>query len=109
MGFEDAAARVQDLYLARQHRDAAAAVPFEFIDSTSLIGPRERIRERLRRYADAGVGTLSVAPFAATLDDRLHVVRTMAELMEETGLSHEASPQTSHETPHPTSIPAEPQ
>jgi F420-dependent oxidoreductase-like protein len=86
MGFEEAAAKVQDLYLARQHRDAAAAVPMEFIDATSLIGPRERIRDRLQRYADAGVGTLSVAPFAGALDSRLHVVRTMAELMGELGL-----------------------
>ncbi len=39
MGYEDAAREVQDLYLARAHRDAAAAVPFEFIDRTSLIGP----------------------------------------------------------------------
>lgn len=85
MGFEEAATKVQDLYLARQHRDAAAAVPFEFIDATALIGPPERIRDRLQRYADAGVGTLSVAPFAGGLDDRLHVVRTMAELMGETG------------------------
>ena len=84
MGFQDAAAEVQDLYLARQHRDAAAAVPFEFIDATSLIGPKERIAERIGRYADAGVGTLSVAPFAGTLDARLHVVRTMAEVMRET-------------------------
>lgn len=85
MGFEEAATKVQDLYLARQHRDAAAAVPFEFIDATALIGPRERIRERLQRYAEAGVGTLSVAPFAGGLEERLHVVRTMAELMGETG------------------------
>ena len=85
MGFEEAAAKVQDLYLARQHRDAAAAVPFEFIDATALIGPRERIRDRLQRYAEAGVGTLSVAPFAGGLEERLHVVRTMAELMGETG------------------------
>lgn len=87
MGFEEAAARIQDLYLEGRPRDAAAAVPLELIDSTSLIGPRERIRDRLQRYADAGVGTLSVAPFAATLPERLHVVRTMAELMGETGLS----------------------
>ena len=87
MGFEEAAARVQELYLARQHRDAAAAVPFEFIDATALIGPRERIRDRLQRYADAGVGTLSVAPFAGSLEERLHVVRTMADLMGETGRS----------------------
>ncbi|NNM44916.1 LLM class F420-dependent oxidoreductase [Knoellia koreensis] len=85
MGFEKEAAQIQDLYLAKAHRDAAAAVPFEFIDSTALIGPPERIKERLQRYADAGVGTLSVAPFAGGLDDRLHVVRTMAELMGETG------------------------
>jgi F420-dependent oxidoreductase-like protein len=87
MGFEEAAAKVQELYLARQHRDAAAAVPFEFIDATALIGPRERIRDRLQRYAEAGVGTLSVAPFAGGLEERLHVVRTMAELMGETGAS----------------------
>ena len=36
MGFEEAAQRVQDLYLDRRHREAAAAVPFEFIDATSL-------------------------------------------------------------------------
>lgn len=86
MGFEEAATRIQDLYLARRHRDAAAAVPVEFLDATALIGPRERIAERLSRYADAGVTTLTVTPFAATRQERLHVVRTMAELMGETGL-----------------------
>ena len=85
MGFEEAAGRIQELYLAKQHRDAAAAVPMEFIDATALIGPRARIRDRLQRYADVGVGTLSVAPFAGGREDRLHVVRTMAELMGETG------------------------
>jgi hypothetical protein len=39
-GFEEAAAKVQELYLARQHRDAAAAVPLDFIDATSLIAHR---------------------------------------------------------------------
>lgn len=88
MGFADAARTVQDLYLARQHRDAAAAVPLDFIDQTSLIGPRERIRDRLVRYAGAGVTTLTITPGGATLEERLHVVRTMAELMDETGLAH---------------------
>ena len=36
MGYGEAAAHVQELYFAWQHRDAAAAVPFEFIDRTSL-------------------------------------------------------------------------
>ena len=45
---------MQDLYLAKRQRDAAAAVPLEFIDRTSLLGPKERIAERMREYAAAG-------------------------------------------------------
>ncbi len=86
MGYEKAAAEVQDLYLARNHRDAAAAVPFEFIDRTSLIGPRERIRDRLAAFAEAGVTTLSVATYAGTLDERVAALRTMAEVLDESGL-----------------------
>lgn len=86
MGFEKEAALIQDLYLAGKHREAAAAVPFEFIDATALVGSRARIKDRLVRYAEAGVGTLSVSPFAPDLGSRLRIVRTMAELMEETGL-----------------------
>ncbi|HET7661598.1 MAG TPA: LLM class F420-dependent oxidoreductase [Oryzihumus sp.] len=87
MGYEEAAAKVQDLYLARQHRDAAAAVPLELIDRTALIGPRDRVKERLVRYAEAGVSTLTISPFAGSLQERVHVVRTMAELIGETGLA----------------------
>lgn len=86
MGFEEDAARIQDLYLDRRYQDAAAAVPMEFIDSTSLIGPRERIADRLPRYSQAGVGTLTVAPFASTREERFHVVRTMAELVGPDGI-----------------------
>ncbi len=86
MGYEEAAAKVQDLYLSRQHRDAAEAVPFEFIDRTSLIGPRERIRDRLSAYAEAGVTTLSVAAYAGSLDDRVGALRTLAEVLDESGL-----------------------
>ena len=42
-----------------------AAVPLDFIDQTSLIGPPERIAERLHAYAEAGVTTLNVTTFAA--------------------------------------------
>jgi alkanesulfonate monooxygenase SsuD/methylene tetrahydromethanopterin reductase-like flavin-dependent oxidoreductase (luciferase family) len=81
MGFEEDAARIQDLYLDGRHRDAAAAVPFELIDATSLIGPRERIAERVGRYADAGVTTLTVSAFTPRIDQRLDMVRMMAELV----------------------------
>src|SRR4029453_1687677 len=64
MGYGEAAAEVQDLYLAKRHRDAAEAIPFEFIDRTSLLGPVDRIAERMKAYAEAGVTTLSVGIFA---------------------------------------------
>jgi alkanesulfonate monooxygenase SsuD/methylene tetrahydromethanopterin reductase-like flavin-dependent oxidoreductase (luciferase family) len=86
MGYEQAAREVQDLYLARNHREAAAAVPFDFIDRTSLIGPAARIRDRLSAYAEAGVTTLSVGTYAPTLDERIATVRTMAEALDASGL-----------------------
>jgi F420-dependent oxidoreductase-like protein len=86
MGYGDAAAQVQDLYLAKQHRDAAAAVPFEFIDRTSLIGPVERVRDRLAAYAESGVTTLSVASFAGSLEQRVGALRTLADALDASGL-----------------------
>jgi alkanesulfonate monooxygenase SsuD/methylene tetrahydromethanopterin reductase-like flavin-dependent oxidoreductase (luciferase family) len=86
MGFADAAAEVQERYLARDYDGAAAAVPFEFIDSTSLIGPPERVLERLHAFAEAGVTTLSVAAYSGDLDQRLNTLRVLAELLDRSGL-----------------------
>jgi F420-dependent oxidoreductase-like protein len=79
-GFEDAAARVQDLYLEGKRDEAAAALPGELIDTVTLVGPADRVRERLAVFRDAGVGTLMVAPMAWTRDDRLEQLRVLAEL-----------------------------
>lgn len=87
MGYGDAAAEVQDRYLAKDIAGAMAAVPFEFIDRTSLIGPRERIAERVHAYADAGVTTLTVGTYAATLGERVATLRAMAQIVEEEGLA----------------------
>lgn len=86
MGYEQAAAEVQDRFLARDYQAAEAAVPLDFIDRTALIGPKERIRERLAAYAEAGVTTLTVATYATTVEERLEVLRTMAELLADSGL-----------------------
>lgn len=86
MGFAQGAAKVQELFLDRKHREAAAAVPLDFIDQTALIGPRGRVKDRLSRYAATGVTTLTIAAEGACLDERLHVVRTMAEILDESGL-----------------------
>jgi F420-dependent oxidoreductase-like protein len=61
MGFERDAERIQDLYLAGRPREAAEAVPLEFIDETALLGSPRRVADRLRRYEEAGVTTLSIA------------------------------------------------
>jgi len=87
MGYEQAAIEIQDKYLARDYVGAAAAVPIDFIDQTALIGPRDRIRDRLSAYSDAGVGTLSVAIYSGTLDERVASLRTMAEVLDESGLA----------------------
>jgi F420-dependent oxidoreductase-like protein len=72
-GFEDAARTVQDLYLAGKKREAEAAVPDALVDEVGLFGPRERIRERLAAYREAGVTTLAVR-------GNLDAIRVMAEL-----------------------------
>ncbi len=87
MGYDAEAAEVQEKYLARDYEGAAAAVPFEFIDRTSLIGPRERIQSRLQAYADAGVTTLTIATYAGTLAERVATLRTMAEVLDASGLA----------------------
>jgi F420-dependent oxidoreductase-like protein len=79
-GFEDAARRVQDLYLEGKKDEAAAALPAELIDTVSLCGPPDVVRDRLAVFRDAGVGTLMVAPMAWTRDERLEQLRLVAEL-----------------------------
>jgi len=86
MGYGAAAREVQDLYLAKRQRDAAAAVPLEFIDRTSLLGPRERIAERMREYAAAGVTTLSVSLFVADAESGVQTLRTCAEALDLAGV-----------------------
>lgn len=86
MGYPDAARTVQDLYLAKRQRDAAAAVPYELIERTSLLGPKERIAERMREYAAAGVTTLSVSLFAGDRDNGFATLRTVAEALDHSGV-----------------------
>jgi hypothetical protein len=57
------------------------------MDRTSLLGPRDRVRERLHAYADAGVTTLTVATYAGTLEERVATLRTMVEVLDESGLA----------------------
>jgi F420-dependent oxidoreductase-like protein len=73
-GYEEEALRVQDLFLDGKPREATAAVPDGLVDDVSLVGPRERIRDRLEAWRESGVTTLLVS------SKDPHSVRTMAEL-----------------------------
>jgi F420-dependent oxidoreductase-like protein len=80
-GFEEAAEEIQDLYLSGKKEEAMAALPPELIDMTTLVGPRDRIAERLERYREAGVGTLVVSPSGFSPEQRADTLRTLAELV----------------------------
>jgi F420-dependent oxidoreductase-like protein len=59
-GFGEAAARIQELYLAGRKEEAIAAVPDEWVDMKSLVGPPARIRQRYRAWEESGADSLSV-------------------------------------------------
>jgi F420-dependent oxidoreductase-like protein len=73
-GFEAEARLVQDLFLEGKQRDAAAAVPDAFVDRVSLVGPKERIAERIDAFREAGATTL----LCSTRD--VNALRALAEL-----------------------------
>jgi len=79
-GFEAEAKQIQDLYLDGKREEAMAAIPDKLIDSVSLCGPKDAIRERLAAYREAGVGTLGITPTAFGRDERLEQMRMLAEL-----------------------------
>jgi len=86
MGYEREAAEVQELFLAKRHQRAHVAVPEEFIDATSLLGPPDRIAERLKRYAEVGVTTLSVLVFGENPQARAEQLRVLAEAAHRAGV-----------------------
>jgi alkanesulfonate monooxygenase SsuD/methylene tetrahydromethanopterin reductase-like flavin-dependent oxidoreductase (luciferase family) len=73
-GYEAESERIQELYLEGKQREAIAAVPDSLIDDVALVGPPERIRERLDAWRESGATTLLVATRDAAS------LRTMAEL-----------------------------
>ncbi|WP_091116420.1 LLM class F420-dependent oxidoreductase [Geodermatophilus dictyosporus] len=79
-GYADAAATVQDLYLAGRKEEAAAAVPDELVAATSLVGPRGWVAERLAALRDAGVTTLVTSLVQPDRAGRLRTVEQLREL-----------------------------
>lgn len=59
-GYEEAAREIQELYLSGRRGEAMARVPAALIDEVALVGPRERVRERLAMWRDSPITTLNL-------------------------------------------------
>ncbi len=73
-GYPEAAAKIQELYLSGRKAEAAEAVPDEYCDEGSLVGPVQRIKERYREWEGSGATGLTV--FGA----RAEALELMADL-----------------------------
>ena len=80
-GYEKEAEQIQDLYLAGKKKEAAALVPRELLEKTSLIGSEGYIRERIALMREVGVTTLCVTPMAATHEERVRLIERIKELV----------------------------
>lgn len=76
-GYEDAAKTIQELYLAGRKAEAIEAVPDEYCDEGSLVGPPERIRERYKAWADSGITGLTVN---TSQDEAVDLMADVAEV-----------------------------
>lgn len=88
MGYADEAADVQEKYLRRDYEGAMAALPFEFLDRTALLGPVDRIAAGLRALADAGVTTAAVAAFPGGSLNPVETLRAVDEAYHLAGLGN---------------------
>jgi F420-dependent oxidoreductase-like protein len=79
-GFEEAANRCQDAYLAGRKDEAAALVPAELLAGMSLVGPEGHVAERLAALQESGVTTLNVTPLAETHADRVRLIERVRDL-----------------------------
>lgn len=74
-GFEEAAVKVQELYLAGRQGEAMMAIPPELIDEVALVGPKARVKERLSLWLNSPITTMNMTVF------NVETLRAMVELI----------------------------
>jgi F420-dependent oxidoreductase-like protein len=79
-GYADEATRIQDAYLSGRKDEAAALVPAELVEKTSLIGPHGYVKERLAAFKEAGVTTLNLTALSPTHERRVSDIETIRAL-----------------------------
>jgi F420-dependent oxidoreductase-like protein len=75
MGYAEEADKIQQLFFEGKRDEAARVIPDELADNLALIGPEDRIRDRLQAWRDSRVDTLLVA-----VPDKA-MLRTVAEMV----------------------------
>ena len=60
LGYEAEAREIQDLYLDGKKGEALAAVPDRLVDEVALVGPADRIRDRLAAWKESPVTDMLV-------------------------------------------------
>jgi F420-dependent oxidoreductase-like protein len=82
-GYADLASEVQRIWLEGRREEAATLVPDEMILQTNLLGTEAMVKERIRRYRDAGITTLRVDPAGQGVQERLDVLGRVISLVNE--------------------------
>ncbi len=80
-GFEEAAEKIQDLYLDGKKAEAEALVPDELLEATSLCGPRSYVAERLAGFRQAGVTHLQAIPVPLGDQRPVDLIATLKDLV----------------------------
>ena len=75
-GYEEEAAKIQELYLGGNKRDAEALVPLELLEMCNLVGPESYVKERIAAFRESGVTNLQIMPVG---DDPAALVSQMKE------------------------------
>ncbi len=80
-GYETEAKEIQDLYLSGKKKEAEAAIPQDFIDATTLVGPKHFVKERLAAYKEAGVTALNVTLVGRTTAEKANTLEALRNLL----------------------------
>ena len=77
-GYEEAAVKIQDLYLSGKKDEAAAAVPDKLVDECALVGPADRIRDRLQAWREAARNN-QISTLLVSGNTSVNALRLLAE------------------------------
>ncbi len=80
-GFEREASLIQDLYLSGKKKEAEAAIPSEFLELTSLCGPRRYVEERIAAFKEVGVTHLQIIPIPTGDQTKASLIETVKAMV----------------------------